>query len=101
VTDESGNFWIGTTNLNQAGASSGDNGLYRISSDFSGKTTILTDAIWNVFKDSGGTIWIVSNKGSTSGNPAAARRSSSTAKRAAPRALPSRSSNTTGTSTPS
>jgi len=63
VTDESGNFWIGTTNLNQAGASSGDNGLYRISSDFSGKTTILTDAIWNVFKDSGGTIWIVSNKG--------------------------------------
>jgi hypothetical protein len=63
VTDESGNFWVGTENLNESGASSGANGLYRIASDFSGKTTLLTDAIWNVFKDSGGTIWISSDRG--------------------------------------
>jgi len=63
VTDESGNFWIGTENLNESGESSGENGLYRIAADFSGKTTVMADAIWNVFKDSGGTIWIVSNKG--------------------------------------
>jgi len=63
VTDESGNFWVGTENLNESGASSGTNGLYRIASDFSGKTTVLTDAIWNIFKDSDGTIWISSDKG--------------------------------------
>jgi hypothetical protein len=63
VTDESGRFWVGTENLDESGASRGENGLYRIAGDFSGKTTLLTDAIWNVFKDSGGTIWISSNKG--------------------------------------
>jgi hypothetical protein len=63
VTDESGNFWVGTENLNESGASSGENGLYRIAADFSGKATLLADAIWNVFKDSGATIWISSNKG--------------------------------------
>jgi hypothetical protein len=73
VTDESGNFWIGTQNLDESGASGGENGLYRISAGFSEKTTLLTDAIWNVFKDSGGTIWVASNKGiyrrASGGNP--------------------------------
>ena len=73
VTDESGNFWIGTQNLDESGASGGENGLYRISAGFSEKTTLLTDAIWNVFKDSVGTIWVASNKGiyrrASGGNP--------------------------------
>jgi len=63
VTDESGQFWVGAENLDESGASRGENGLYRIAADFSGKTTVLPDAIWNVFKDSGGTIWISSDKG--------------------------------------
>jgi hypothetical protein len=65
VTDSVGNFWMGTVNLDEAGNNPNvaANGLYKISADFSGKTTILPDAIWNLFKDSVGTIWIVSNKG--------------------------------------
>jgi hypothetical protein len=65
VTDSAGNFWIGTVNLDETGNNKNvaSNGLFKINADFSGKTTILTDAIWNLFKDSFGVIWIVSNKG--------------------------------------
>lgn len=64
TTDASGNFWIGTSNLNADGSLySSENGLYRIAANFSGKTQVLTDAVWNVFKDSGGTIWISTDKG--------------------------------------
>lgn len=63
LTDSAGNFWIGALNLDQAGNPTGENGLYKISADFSGKTTLLSDPIWSLFKDSGGIIWIVSNKG--------------------------------------
>lgn len=64
TTDASGNFWIGTSNLNEDGSLySSENGLYRIAANFSGKTQVLTDPVWNVFKDSGGTIWISSDKG--------------------------------------
>jgi hypothetical protein len=64
TTDGSGNFWIGTSNLNADGSLySSENGLYRIAANFSGKTRVLTDPVWNVFKDSGGTIWISTDKG--------------------------------------
>ena len=68
VIDNAGNFWIGTENLDEAGnilpgSSADSNGLYRITSDFSARELVLPDAIWNIFKDSAGTIWISSNAG--------------------------------------
>lgn len=63
LTDNAGNFWIGALNLDEAGMPRGENGLYRISADFSAKEMVLTDAIWNIFKDSSGNLWISSNSG--------------------------------------
>jgi hypothetical protein len=63
TTDESGNFWIGASNLDEDGIQSGDNGLYRIAANFSGKTKVLNDAVWSIFKDSSGTLWISTENG--------------------------------------
>ncbi len=63
LADNAGNFLIGSENLDANGDSGGDNGLYKISADFLGKTTLLSDAVWNIFKDSSGMIWISTNNG--------------------------------------
>lgn len=68
VSDENGDFWIGTSNLEADGSiyNSGEraNGLYRISAAFSGIETLDAGlAVWNIFKDSAGVLWIGSQQG--------------------------------------
>lgn len=69
VTDEDGNFWIGTENVDVNGAFMDDgtgvhNGLSKISSDFSRRTVVISNlAVWNIFKGVNGTIWIGGNRG--------------------------------------
>lgn len=69
TTDEEGNFWIGTSNVDINGKFEDDgtgfsNGLSKISSDFSERTVVVSDlAVWNIFKSKDGTIWIGGDKG--------------------------------------
>lgn len=69
VSDEEGNFWIGTENVDENGTFVDDgtgfrNGLSKISADFSERTVMISDlAVWNIFKGEDGTIWIAGDKG--------------------------------------
>jgi hypothetical protein len=71
VFDDNDNLWIGTLDFDADGTPlnydwmKDNNGLYRISADFNSKIQVLDDSVgvWNVFKDSQGTIWASTNKG--------------------------------------
>jgi hypothetical protein len=87
VSDENGDFWIGTSNLESDGRiyDSGEraNGLYRISASFTAIETVDAGlAVWSIFKDSAGVLWIGSQKGihrrAPGGNPVLVYDSTST-----------------------
>jgi hypothetical protein len=79
VIDETGKLWIGTSNVAEDGGietnETGDaNGLFKIAADFSSRSAVIQNlAVWDVFKDSTGTIWISSHLGiykrETGGDP--------------------------------
>jgi hypothetical protein len=67
VSDENGDFWIGACNIDPNGnlyPYDKWNGLFRISSDFSGIATVIENLpVWSIYKDEGGVIWIASRSG--------------------------------------
>lgn len=65
ITDD-GTFWMGTHNLDSEGNREPyeDNGLYAITVGGTGQKTLVIDSpIWDIFKDSTGTLWVATYDG--------------------------------------
>ncbi|MGC9771317.1 hypothetical protein [Fervidobacterium islandicum] len=61
VIDDFGYFWIGASEYEDN--SSLQNGLYKISPDFSSMKMILPDAVWQIYMDSSKNIWVIATTG--------------------------------------